>query len=99
MRKIVASLGISLDGVIEEPWSWPVKDNTEEMDKAFWSLVDSSDAILMGRVTYEQFAEYWSHEEEVRTEQVKRIPQMEQIRKYVVSTTLKNDEMGKYGFD
>ena len=92
MRKIVASLGTSLDGVIGEPWNWPVKDNTEEMDKTFWSLVDSSDTILMGRETYEQFAEYWSHEEGVRTEQVKRIPLMEKIRKYVVSTTLKTAE-------
>ncbi len=92
MRKIVASLGTSLDGVIAEPWNWPVKDNTDEMDKEFWSLIDSSDAILMGRTTYEQFAEYWSHEEGIRTEQVKRIPLMNKIRKYVVSTSLRTAE-------
>lgn len=92
MRKIIASLSISLDGVIEKPWEWPIKDNTEETDKAFWSLVDSSDALLMGGVTYQEFVEYWSHEEGIRAEQLKRVPLMEQIRKYVVSTTLKTTE-------
>lgn len=86
MRKIVASLGMSLDGVIEAPWAWPVKDNTEETDSTFWSLVDSSDALLMGRVTFGEFAQYWADEKVIRSEQVKRKPLMDNMQKYVVSS-------------
>ncbi len=92
MRKIVASMSVSLDGVMEAPWKWPVKDNTEEVDKMYWALVDAGDVLLMGRVTYEEFAEYWSHEQRVRAEQVRRIPGMKKMRKYVVSSTLRKAE-------
>lgn len=57
MRKIVASLFISLDGVIESPEVWNDGYMTDEVQKIAWSLIEGGDILLLGRVTYQTFAE------------------------------------------
>lgn len=83
MRKIVTALGISLDGVVEAPWTWPFNKDMEKVDELVWSIFAGGDAMLLGRVTYEELAAYWP------TQPGERADHMNDLPKYVVSTTLK----------
>ncbi len=53
MRKIVASLFISLDGVVEAPETWHFPYFNDEMGAVVGSLSETSDAMLLGRKTYQ----------------------------------------------
>ena len=58
MGKIIVSEFVSLDGVMEDPgWSAPYI-NEEQLEFKFAELMES-DALLLGRATYEGFAEAW----------------------------------------
>jgi dihydrofolate reductase len=57
MRKIVAGLFMSLDGVVESPSSWARFD--AEMQQVIAAGIARSDAILLGRRTYLEFAQLW----------------------------------------
>ncbi len=58
MRKLVVSMFVSLDGVMEDPaWTRPYW-NDDIANFKFDELV-ASDALLLGRVTYELFAAAW----------------------------------------
>ena len=57
MRKIVANF-ISLDGVVESPDQWHFYFD-EQMGAAIGAGIASSDALLMGRRSYEEWAAYW----------------------------------------
>ena len=59
MRKIVAGLFISLDGVVEAPDQWRSRYFTSEMAEALSARVEESDAILLGRRLYQEFAAHW----------------------------------------
>ena len=58
MRKVVSGLFISLDGVTESPDQWQF-DFDEEMGEALTTTLETSDAVLLGRVTYTEWAGYW----------------------------------------
>ena len=58
MRKIVVSMYMSLDGVMEEP-AWTMPYFNEEVAKFQSDLLFDSEALLLGRVTYEGFAAAW----------------------------------------
>jgi dihydrofolate reductase len=87
MRKIIASIYSTLDGVIERPgedgWSLPYfGPDAQEYAQA---QLFGSDALLLGRVTYEGFAAAWpSMEAETGDFGVR----MNTMPKYVVSRTL-----------
>jgi dihydrofolate reductase len=84
MRKIVAGLFISLDGVVEAPETWHFPYFNDEMGAVVGSLSETADAMLLGRKTYQMFASYWpnvSAEEEMAA-------QMNDTQKLVVSSTL-----------
>jgi dihydrofolate reductase len=58
MRKITAGLFSSIDGVVEAPNEWqPAFD--EEMGAVLSRMLDEQDAVLLGRVTFAEWAEYW----------------------------------------
>jgi dihydrofolate reductase len=59
MRKIVAGLFVSLDGVYEAPDQWHFPYFNDEMGAAVDSQMKSSDTMLLGRKTYEEFASFW----------------------------------------
>ena len=82
MRKIVAGLFISLDGVVESPDKWHFPYLNDEMGEAVQAQMNAADAILLGRRTYEEFASYWP------TAEGEMADQMNGIAKYVVSRTL-----------
>jgi dihydrofolate reductase len=56
MRKIVAGLFISLDGVVELPEKWSFKCLNDEVSKGIAAGTAQADAVLLGRRTYQQFA-------------------------------------------
>lgn len=62
MRKTVAGLFISLDGVVESPQDWHFPYLNEEMGAAVGVQMVESDTTLLGRRTYEEFAAYWSQQ-------------------------------------
>jgi dihydrofolate reductase len=87
MRKVVLSMFVSLDGVMEEPaWTFPYWN--DEIAKFKYDELFASDALLLGRVTYQGFAAAWPS----RTDEQGFADRMNSLPKFVVSTTLKNVE-------
>ena len=88
MSKLVISEFVSLDGVIEDPsWSWQFERGPEgnqfKLDELF-----AADALLLGRVTYQGFAQAWPS----MTDEAGFADKMNSMRKYVVSATLSDSE-------
>ena len=95
MGRIVVTEFVSLDGVVEDPggaedfkyggWSFEVSRGDEgdrfKLDEAL-----SSEALLLGRVTYEGFAKAWPSREGEFADKFNSMP------KYVVSSTLEDPE-------
>jgi dihydrofolate reductase len=90
MRKIVSGLFISLDGVIEAPHEWHFPYFNDEMGAAVDAQMKKSDTMLLGRVTYEEFAGYWPNQNEA---EVDIAGYMNNTPKLVVSNTLKPDDV------
>ncbi|HEV8696818.1 MAG TPA: dihydrofolate reductase family protein [Candidatus Limnocylindrales bacterium] len=84
MRKIIAGLFISLDGVVEAPETWHFPYFNDEMGEAVASQAAQSDTMLLGRKTYEDFAAYWPNVS--RDEPFAEL--MNDTPKLVASTTL-----------
>lgn len=84
MGSIKSSLFISLDGVIEAPETWHFGYFNDEMGAVVGELMGGSDATLLGRQTYDEFAGYWPDADP--SDPI--TGQMNGSRKYVVSTTL-----------
>ena len=95
MGRIVVTEFISLDGVVEDPggsedfkhsgWSFEIdrgdEGNTFKLDETM-----ESEALLLGRVTYEGFAEAWPQRDGEFADKFNNMP------KYVVSSTLSDPE-------
>ena len=84
MRKIVAGLFVSLDGVTESPDKWQLPYFNDEMGAEIGAQMEAADAMLLGRVTYQEFASFWPEApaDDPFTARMNNTP------KYVVSTTL-----------
>ena len=85
MRKVVAAEFVSLDGVMESPDRWHFPYFNEEMGQAVGEGFAAADAMLMGRVNYEEWAAFWPGQDPERNPMA---AQMNAMQKYVVSTTL-----------
>lgn len=87
MRKITVSEFVTLDGVMEDPaWTFPYWN--DEMAKFKLDELLGSDALLLGRVTYQGFAAAWPS----RTDEQGYADRMNHLPKHVVSTTLEKAE-------
>jgi dihydrofolate reductase len=84
MRRVVVSEFISLDGVVEDP-RWTFQFSSDDRDRFKFDELAASDALLLGRVTYEGFAAAWPQMEEQTGEYG---AWMNGYPKHVVSTTL-----------
>ena len=97
MGRIVVTEFVSLDGVIEDPggsedfehggWSFEF-DRGEEGDRFKLEEALGSDALLLGRVTYEGFAAAWPSRSGEFADKFNDMP------KYVVSSTLEEPDWG-----
>jgi dihydrofolate reductase len=84
MRKIIASLFTSLDGVVEAPEKWHFPYFNEEMGAAVGALM--RDTQLLGRKTYETFAATWPAREGAGGDDAPLAARIGDSRKVVVST-------------
>ena len=84
MRKLTAGLFISLDGVVQDPDQWHFPYFNDEMGAAVGALMGESEATLLGRHTYDEFAAYWPNADP--NDPFTAV--MNGARKYVVSTTI-----------
>jgi len=83
MTRIVVTEFMSLDGCIDEPrWTFQF-DRGPDGDKFKWDELFGCDALLLGRVTYQGFAQAWPH---IGSDEFGQ--RMNTIGKYVVSGTL-----------
>src|SRR5215203_3795915 len=62
MRPLRASLFMSLDGVVDSPQNWHFAYQDKAMTDIVAAGLESADAILLGRRTYEEWAGYWPHQ-------------------------------------
>ena len=85
MRKVTAGLFVSLDGVVGSPERWQLPYFNDEMGEAVGSAMAATDAMLLGRVTYQEFASYWPG---VSAQDQPFADHMNNTPKYVVSGTL-----------
>lgn len=87
MRKIINSTFITLDGVVETPHLWPSLGSsaTDISLKIQTELLDSCDALIMGRRTYDSFAAAWPARAGDNF-----ADRLNSMRKYVASTTLRD---------
>lgn len=83
MRKIKSNFFISLDGVVESPDRWHFPYFDEEMGEAVGAGFSTTEAILMGRVLYDEWAAYWPQHADQPFGDV-----INPIKKYVVSDSL-----------
>lgn len=85
MRKVVSGLFVSLDGVAESPDQWQFAFD-EEMGAALAQSLEKADTILLGRVSFTEWAGYWptvtSGDDADFAKWINNSP------KYVVSSTL-----------
>jgi dihydrofolate reductase len=87
MRKIKSYFFISLDGVVEAPDKWHFPYFDDEMGAAVGAGFATADAMLMGRVLYEEWAAYWPQNADQPFGDV-----MNSMKKYVVSGSLQSAE-------
>lgn len=84
MGRIVSTFFMSLDGVVESPDQWHFPYFDDEMGEAVGKGLETVEAMLMGRVHYEESAAYWptSQDEPVAS-------LFNGMPKYVVSDSLR----------
>ena len=83
MRKLVESTFVTLDGVIESPEKWSPPYWNDEHSSYASKLLYASDELLLGRKTYEGFAEAWPQRSgDPYTDKINAMP------KHVASRTL-----------
>jgi dihydrofolate reductase len=86
--RLVATEYLTFDGVFEEPGRWSGPFFNEEAQKFKFDELQATDALLLGRKTYEGFAAAWPKMSGTGEFGLK----MNSMPKYVVSSTLKTVE-------
>jgi dihydrofolate reductase len=87
VRKIKSNFFISLDGVVESPDKWHFPYFDDEMGAAVGAGFATADAMLMGRVLYQEWAAYWPEHADEPFGGV-----MNSTKKYVISNSLHTAE-------
>jgi dihydrofolate reductase len=86
VRKVVALELVSLDGLMESPEEWAFSYSNDEMEEANASGMAASDALLLGRVTYEGLAAFWPNQ----PGGTPMVDYINSVPKFVVSETLED---------
>ena len=98
MRKVIATMWITLDGFIAGPngeMNWVTDIFDEEMGKYEDDVVSAADTLLLGRVTYQSFAGAWPKVPEnpsASKGEVEYAHKLNAMRKIVFSKTLEQAE-------
>jgi dihydrofolate reductase len=88
VSKLVVTEYMSLDGVMDEPGEWSMPFFSDEAAKFKFDELFASDAMLLGRKTYDGFAAAWPK----MTDEAGFADRMNTMPKYVVSSTLRDPE-------
>jgi dihydrofolate reductase len=94
MRKLVVTENITVDGVIDASEGWFTSADAEGVDPSEIVAVlreqaEAADALLLGRVTFEEFRGYWPLQTDDETGFAHYL---NNVSKYVVSTTMNDPE-------
>lgn len=94
-RKVILLMGMGLNGLSADGWIPPAETRTEaeEMFKDLWTLLDSVDTFIIGRVTFQMWENYWPYRanDPNSNDFQKRFSKFaDQVQKIVFSTTLKS---------
>lgn len=84
MRKLTAGLFHSIDGVVSEPNLWQFDSFDEDLGKGMTGMMERVDTVLLGRVSYQEWAGYWPN----ATEDQDFAGFINPIEKHVASRTL-----------
>jgi dihydrofolate reductase len=82
MRKIVNSTFVSLDGVVNHMEKWHFDYISEQSDQLAMRQLEDAGAMLMGRNTYEIYAQAWPQRDGEYADRINALP------KHVASSTL-----------
>lgn len=85
MKKIIAGLFTSVDGVVGEPQTWHFPYYCEELGAAVSAQLGAADTVLLGRVTYDSFAGAWPAREAAGEADAGMAKALGDARKIVVS--------------
>lgn len=88
MRKVTASLFSSIDGVVENPGEWQFDHFDSDLGELMGAALSTQDTVLLGRVTYEQWADYWPGNTDDEFGAF-----INPIQKFVASTTLADEDL------
>jgi dihydrofolate reductase len=90
-RELIVTENITVDSVIDAAGDWfapsgsEYDDDVTEMRAVEERLRASADSVLLGRLTFESFREYWPNQ----TDDTTGVSDyLNQVEKYVVSSTL-----------
>jgi dihydrofolate reductase len=84
VRRVIATELVSVDGVMESSEEWAFPYSNDELEQANASGMAASDAMLLGRVTYEALAAYWPNQ----PGGTPMVDYINSVPKFVVSRTL-----------
>lgn len=88
MCRVAVTEYVTIDGVMQDPGEWHFPYWSDEMGQYKLDEVMTTDALLLGRITYEGFAAAWP----TMTDEQGFADRFNSIPKYVASTTLSNPE-------
>ena len=85
MAKILSTLFMALDGVVEIDFAWHFPYFDEHMGVAVGEDYEGADVLLLGRVTYDSFAGAWPDREAAGGEDATFAKRLGDIRKVVAT--------------
>jgi len=94
-RRLVITENMTVDGVIDASGGWfsPAGDAADvdfsDLEGTLREHMDAQDALLLGRVTFEAFREYWPKQADDTTGVTNHL---NDVHKYVMSSTLKEPQ-------
>lgn len=94
MRKLVVTENITVDGVIDASEGWFAPSDEDAIDEsdhiaAMRRQTEQADAVLMGRVTFEEMRGYWPNQTDDETGIT---DYLNRVTKYVVSTKMEEPD-------
>ena len=87
-RKVILLMGMGLNGIDAGGWAL-----TKDMMEHLWTILNSADTFIIGRVTFEMWEKYWplrANDPSSNDFQKRYSKFVDQIQKIVFSTTLKS---------
>ncbi|UXM91810.1 dihydrofolate reductase family protein [Paenarthrobacter sp. JL.01a] len=84
MRKVTAGLFHSVDGVVQDPFKFQFDSFDEDLGKGLTKMINTVDTVVLGRVSYQEWASYWPN----ATQDDEFAAFINPVEKFVASRTL-----------